>query len=139
MATGQALPTHKYSKLVYNGAMPLPASLIASIVSAVIEAAAQNASATSAAQYEHYAVTRTLPPEAKLGIMLPPPGNGSVIIDGKTLNLSPVAQFRSPQNLIVMPMTIQGKKDVVFLTDASGAVYRVWLINPAEASAHPKN
>ena len=119
--------------------MPLPASLIASIVSAVIEAASQNASTTSAAQYEHYAVTRTLPPEAKLGIMLPPPGNGSVIIDGKTLNLSPVAQFRNQQNLIVMPMTVQQSSDVVYINDTFGSVHRIWLISKAEAEALKKN
>ena len=97
----------------------------------------QNASPAAAAQYEMYAATRTLPPEAKTGVMLPPPGDGSVTINGKTLSLSPVAQFRSQQNLIVMPMSIQGKKDVVYLTDASGAVFRVWMLHPAEA-AQPK-
>ena len=116
--------------------MPLPASLIASIVSAVIEAAAQSSgSTTGVQQYEYYAATRTLPPEAKLGVMFPPLGDGFVVINGTSLRLAPTAQFRSPQNLIVMPMSIQGKKDVVYLADASGAVYRVWMLSPAELSA----
>jgi hypothetical protein len=118
--------------------MPLPASLVASIISAIIEAAAQNSTPT-ATQYEIYATTRTLPPEAKLGLMQPPLGDGLVVINGQTMTLAPTAQFRSRQNLIVMPMSIQNQKDVVFITDASGAVYRVWMISPAEISALPKN
>ena len=118
-------------------AMPIPSSLIASIVSAVIEAAMQNASPEAAAQLELYAAQRALPPDAKVGVMLPPPGNGTVTIDGKLLALSPVSQFRNRQNLIVMPMTIQGKNDVVFLTDASGAVHRVWMLQPTEATTYP--
>jgi hypothetical protein len=118
--------------------MPLPASLIASIISAIIETATQS-SASNPAQYEIYATTRTLPPEAKLGVMLPPQGDGNVVIDGHSLRLAPAVQFRSLRNLIVMPMTIQDTKEVVYLTDASGAVFRVWMINPAEAAAHPNN
>ena len=118
--------------------MPLPASLVASIISAIIEASAQSSTST-ATQYEIYATTRTLPPEAKLGVMQPPLGDGLVIINGQSMTLAPTAQFRSQQNLIVMPMTIQGQKDVVYITDASGAIFRVWMISPAEISALPKN
>ena len=118
--------------------MPIASSLVASIVSAVIEAAMQHASPEAAARLELYAAQRTLPPDAKIGVMLPPPGNGTVTIDGKQLPLSAVSQFRNRQNLIVMPMTIQGKNDVVYLADASGAVYRVWMLQPAEAATHPK-
>ena len=132
------LRPHKACKLVYNGAIPIPASLIASIISAIIETASQSA-ARNPAQYEIYATTRTLPPEAKMGVMLPPLGDGRVVIDGNTMRLSPTAQFRSQKNLIVMTMSIQNPSDVVYLTDASGLVYRVWMISPAEASAHPKN
>jgi len=117
--------------------MPLPASLIASIVSAIIETASQS-SATSAAQYERYTLPRTLPPEAKLGVMQPPLGDGLVVIDDHPLPLAPAAQFRNQQNLIVMPMTIQDRKDVVYLADANGAIFRVWMISPTEASALPK-
>jgi hypothetical protein len=117
--------------------MPLTTSLVASIISAIIETASPN-SASSAAQYEIYATTRTLPPEAKLGVMQPPLGDGFVTIDGKSLPLAPTVQFRSQQNLIVMPMSIQDNRDVVYLTDASGAVFRVWMLNPSETSALPK-
>ena len=90
--------------MLYNGAMPLPATLVASIVSAILETAAQS-STTSRAQYEAYVVNRTLPPA----------GDGRVTIDGKAWPLAPAVQFRSQQNLIVMPMTIQDQKNVVFL------------------------
>jgi hypothetical protein len=138
MRSGQVLRSHKLRKLDYNGAMPLPASLVASIISAIIEAAAQSSTST-ATHYEIYATTRTLPPEAKRGVMQPPLGDGLVVINGKPMTLAPTAQFYSLQNLIVMPMTIQGQKDVVFITDSSGAIYRVWMISPAEFSALPKN
>ena len=136
--SGQALRLHKLHKLDYNARMPLSASLVASIVSAILEAAVQNYSA-DAQQYEIYTTTRTLPPEAKLGVMLPPPGDGSVIINGQSMTLAPTAQFRSEQNLIVMSMSIQEPKDIVYITDNSGAVYRVWMISQAEISARPKN
>ena len=121
--------------------MPLPASLVASIVSAIIEAAAQSAGAPSVnpSQYEIYATTRTLPPEAQLGVMQPPKGDGSVVIDGKAMPLSTTAQFRSPRNLIVMSMSIQGTENVVYITNAAGAVHRVWLLNPSELAALQQN
>ena len=114
--------------------MPIPASLIASIVSAIIETASQSY-ANDPAQYEIYKNTRQLPPEAQQGVMLPPPGDGYVTINGKQLLLSPAAQFRSQKNLIVMPMSIQDTKEVIYIADASGAVRRVWLLTPSEASA----
>ena len=133
---GQA---HKNPVLVYNDAMPLPASLIASIVSAIIETVAQQASAPAPQTYENYIARRVLPPEARLGIMLPPPGNGTVVIDGAAHRLSPVAQFRNAQNLIVQPMTIQGQKNIVYINDAFGSVYRVWMLTQAEISAIQQN
>ena len=118
--------------------MPLPAPLIASIVSAVIETVSQY-SPVSTAQYDTYIAKRTLPPEVKVGFMLPPPGDGSIIINGHTLTLSPVAQFRNRQNLIVMPMAVQQSSDVVYLNDTFGAVHRIWLISQAEAESLKKN
>ena len=73
-----------------------------------------------------------------LGVMLPPTGDGQVIINGQNLRLATTAQFRNEQNLIVMPMSIQASKDVVYVADASGAIFRVWMLNPSEVSALPK-
>ncbi|MBK7357268.1 hypothetical protein [Propionivibrio sp.] len=118
--------------------MPIPASLIASIVSAIIETAAQSPT-RDPSQYEIYATTRTLPPEAKTGVMLPPLGDGLVVINGQPMRLAPTAQFRSERNLIVMTMSIQKPSEVVYLTDTSGAIYRVWMLSLSESSAHQKN
>lgn len=79
-------------------------------------------------------VGRRLPAEARKGTMEPPAGDGLLIIDGETFPLSPTAQFRSPQNLLVVPMQIQQTVEVVYLTDAGGAVHRVWMLNPKEAA-----
>ena len=119
--------------------MPLPASLVASIVSAVIETVVQSTGTVSTTQYDTYIAKRTLPPEVKQGVMQPPPGNGTVTISGSTLTLSPVAQFRNQQNLIVMPMTIQQATDVVYLNDNFGTVHRIWLISRADADSLKKN
>ena len=121
--------------------MPLPASLIASIVSSIIEAAAQSATSTvqTPQMYESYVIKRVLPPEVKLGVMQPPPGNGRITIDGIEYALSPVAQFRNTQNLIVLPMTIQENKDIVYINDSFGAVYRVWMVSKADISALQQN
>ena len=118
--------------------MPLPTTLIASIVSAVIETIAQTSPATTA-HYDTYVTQRTLPPEAKVGIMQPPPGDGSIVISGRALRLSPVAQFRNQQDLVVMPMTIQQPSNVVYLNDTFGSVHRIWLISQAEAASLKKN
>ena len=119
--------------------MPLSTSLIASIVSAVIETVVQSAGAPAPETYENYVIQRKLPPEAKLGVMMPPPGNGTIVIDGTLHRLSSVAQFRNPQNLIVQPMTIQGSNNIVYVNDAYGSVYRVWMLTQAEMSAIEKN
>jgi hypothetical protein len=118
--------------------MPLPAPLIASIVSAVIETIVQSPSAPPA-QYDTYVAKRVLPPEAKVGFMLPPPGDGTIVIDGQSLTLSPIAQFRNEKNLIVMSMTIQQPSNVVYINDNFGAVRRVWLISQAEADSVKKD
>ena len=119
--------------------MPIPASLIASIVSAILEAATQNIGAPPPQTYENYISKHMLPPEAKLGVMLPPAGNGMVTIDGAARRLSPAAQFRNAQNLIVQPMTIQGNRDIVYINDSYGSVYRIWMLSQAELSSIQQN
>ncbi|SDI41348.1 hypothetical protein SAMN05660652_03388 [Propionivibrio dicarboxylicus] len=121
--------------------MPLSATLIASIVSAVLEAASLSATTPtrSPQQYESYVMKRKLPPEAKLGVMAPPAGNGRIVINGTDLALSPVAQFRNSQNLIVQPMTLQENQTVVYINDPFGAVFRVWMVSQAELSALQQN
>ena len=116
--------------------MPLPAPVIASIVSAVIETVVQSPQSPDApaARYAEYVAKRALPPEAKLGYMLPP-GNGTIIIDGKELPLSPVVRLRSEKNLIVMPMAVREPSNVVYLNDHFGNVFRVWMISQSDADS----
>jgi hypothetical protein len=115
--------------------MPLSSVLVASIVSAVIETVAQSAGSVDAARYHSYVAKRMLPPEAKVGFMQPPPGNGTIVIDDRRLPLSPVARFRNEKNLIVMPMSLRQPSNVVYLNDNFGNVHRVWLISQAEADS----
>ncbi|MDR0578019.1 MAG: hypothetical protein LBI87_10925 [Candidatus Accumulibacter sp.] len=121
--------------------MPLPAPLIASVVSAIIETVVQSSQTdpASVARYESYVARRALPPEAKVGFMQPPAGNGVIVIDDQSLALSPIAQFRNRQNLIVMPMSVQQPSNVVYVNDNFGSVYRVWMISEAEADSIKKN
>ncbi|MDR0441203.1 MAG: hypothetical protein LBI59_09535 [Candidatus Accumulibacter sp.] len=117
--------------------MPLPAPVIASIVSAIIETVAQSPQPADAStsRYSDYVVKRALPPEAKVGFMQPISGDGTIVIDDKKFRLSPVARFRSQKNLIVMPMTVQQASNVVYLNDNFGSVHRVWMISQAEADS----
>jgi hypothetical protein len=119
--------------------MALPAPLIASVVAAILETVQPPDVLPSRQEYETYIKKRSLPPEAKVGFMLPPKGDGSIVIDGQVLVLSPVAQFRNMKNLIVMPMTLQQPSNVVYLNDSFGGVRRVWLISQAEADFLNKN
>jgi len=121
--------------------MPIPASLVASVVSAVIETAVSSSTAVPIKQYDQYEIyvtKRILPPEAKVGYMLPPPGDGTIVISGQNLKASPTIQFRNQQNLIVMSMSLQKPSDVVYINDTYGAVHRVWLVTKAEADSLKK-
>ena len=118
--------------------MDIPTALLYTIISTVAEMA-MTPSADSQSAYETAAIARTLPPEAKQGVMLPPAGDGFLIINGRQWPLAPTAQIRSRQNLIVMPMAIQRATDVVYLNDNFGAVHRIWLISRAEADSLKKN
>ena len=113
--------------------MDLPASVLYSILSAIAEAALTPAPNPQLVN-EPTTLARSLPDEARQGVMLPPHGDGFVTIGGRQLPLSPAAQIRSRQNLIVVPAQVQSPVEVVYLTDASGAVYRVCRLPPAEAS-----
>lgn len=116
--------------------MPLTTSLVAAVVSAILETAIQGA-ATDPAQYETYTIERKLPPEAHVGMMQPIKGDGFIEISGKSLRLSSVARFRSQQNLIVMPASIQKEEAVVYLFDNYQNVSRVWLLRPGEIKPVP--
>ena len=79
-------------------------------------------------------MVRPFPAGAQRGEMQPPL-QGEVVISGRTLYLSPGAQIRNADNRIVMPSAVQESASVCYLTDASGAVFRVWMLTPEEAAA----
>ncbi len=113
--------------------MDLPASLLYSILSAIAEAALAPGPDPQML-IEPAAMARSLPDEARKGVLQPPQGDGFLTISGRQWPLAPTAQFRSRQNLLVMPMQIHSPVEVVYLTDDSGAVYRVWMLTQSEAS-----
>lgn len=120
-------------RLVYNSTMDISTALLSAVLSAFGQTYI-DPSAEPQPVDPSVSVLRRLPVEARYGTMQPPPGDGTLTIDGDQFSLSPTAQFRSQQNLLVVPMQIQQAAEVVYLTDARGAVYRVWLLNPNEAS-----
>jgi hypothetical protein len=120
-------------KLVYNEPMPLP-TIVTALISGVVNAVLGTPSQPSEQALLEAAWVRPFPAEAKLGEMQPPM-QGEVVISGQTLYLSPGAQIRNADNRIVMPSTVQEAAPVRYLTDASGAVSRVWMLTPAEVAA----
>lgn len=112
--------------------MDLQTALLYSIIRAVAETVLPVPDAGDAVGQASPSL-RTLPAEARPGRLQPPIGNGLVVIDGEAWRLSPGAQIRNQQNLIVVPMQIVEPVEVVYLTDASGAVNRVWMLTATEA------
>ena len=124
---------HLTRKLVYNAAMPAP-SIVSALISSVINAVVDSSLSPSDQVLQESALVRPFPAEAKRGEMQPPQ-QGEVVIGGRTLYLSPGAQIRNADNRIIMPSAVQEAATVRYLTDASGAVFRVWMLTPEEASA----
>ena len=119
--------------IVYNAAMPVP-PIVSALISSVINAVVDSSLQPSDQVLQESAMVRPFPAETKRGEMQPPQ-QGEVVIGGRTLYLSPGAQIRNTDNRIVMPSTVQEAVTVRYLTDGSGAVARVWMLTPAEASA----
>ena len=114
--------------------MDIPVTLLYSILSSIAQSAMEPAPDPRLLN-EPTAMVRLLPAEAKQGVMLPPVGDGFVVIDDQRWPLAPTAQIRSRQNLIVVPMQIQSPVEVLYLPNASGAINRVWMLTSSEASA----
>jgi hypothetical protein len=113
--------------------MPLPPSVIASIVSAILDMTVQVTD--RAPQYQDYVRLQKLPPEAQVGLMQPISGDGMIVIGDKRLQLSPAIQIRNLQNMIVVPMNVTEATNVVYLNDMYGSVHRVWMITRDEAES----
>jgi hypothetical protein len=108
---------------------PITSAIISSVISSVVEGALTPAPVEPAT-----GIVRILPEETKVGKMLPPTRWGEVQIDGKTYTLSPGVQIRNELNMFILPTMLQAPAKVRYQTDFTGAVYRVWILSPAEAS-----
>lgn len=111
-------------------------SLIPAIIGSIIESAIDQATAPPAVPPgPAVGIIRTLPAASKVGDMMPPTAMNTVEIDGRTLAMSPGVQFRNEQNFIVLPTSIQQPVRVRYQTEPTGAVWRVWILTPAELAA----
>jgi hypothetical protein len=114
----------------------MPSSLIPAIIGSIIESAIDQASLPPPIPPgPPVGMIRTVPATAKIGDLVPPLAQGVVHIDGQALPLSPIVRIRNQQNMIVMPTAVGEPVRVRYLTDASGAVWRVWMLTPAELAA----
>ncbi len=120
-------------ELVYNAPMPVP-TIVSAIITSVIGSAGDSSIQPSQQTLQGSGMVRPFPAETRRGEMQPPV-DGSVLINGQMLRLAPAAQIRTAQNFIIMPAAVQEAAYVRYITDASGAVFRVWMLTPAEASA----
>lgn len=111
---------------------PVTSAIVGSIIGgAASEIASLPPPGASSAQ--GMAVYRMLPQNAQKGEMSPP-GMMAVEIDGKPFRLSPGVQIRDPRNMMIYPNMVRQPVPVRYMTDASGSVYRVWILSAQEAA-----
>jgi hypothetical protein len=55
-----------------------------------------------------------------------------IVVDGVQMRLSGGAQFRSENNLIVVPSSVAPDSVVKYILDAQGQIHRVWILTPEE-------
>ena len=79
------------------------------------------------------AILRTIPEDAKRGVMSPVQGM-TVEIDGKRVELAAGAQIRDANNMIVLPTALPAGSRVKYMPDLHGQVWRIWILSPQEAA-----
>ena len=79
---------------------------------------------------------RAIPKEAQRG-MLRHLAEMRVELDGQPMELSVGAQIRDADNRLVLPASLGGRADVMYLLDASGKIHRVWVLSAREAAENP--
>jgi hypothetical protein len=122
--------------MTYNRRMPANL-LIPALVSTLINATQPSVPAPQPGLSQMQApggVTRPMPANTKKGNLTGSTA-GTVVIDGNAMPLSVAAQIRNENNLIVQPSMLQQPATVRYLTDASGAVFRMWILTAAEMAA----
>ena len=104
-------------------------SIVSAIISSVVSAV--TGTATTDTTSATTALVQTYPVNAGAGV-LSPPVLQSVTIGEVVYPVAPGLQIRNPQNLIVMPSTIQSSLNVRYQLDAMGSVWRIWVLSAAE-------
>lgn len=69
---------------------------------------------------------RTIPEDAKKGVMWPPQGR-KVRINDTIKTLAPGATIRDMNNRRVLPGTVRGLKKIRYTLDMYGQVRRIWI------------
>jgi hypothetical protein len=69
---------------------------------------------------------RSIPDDAKKGVMWPPQGR-RVRIDDSIMVLAPGATIRDMQNRMILPGTLRRPKRIRYTLDMYGQVRRVWI------------
>ena len=62
-------------------------------------------------------------------------GGASVMLGERQVMLSPAAQVRTAENMIVVPSNLYGSYVVGVKTDFQGMVNRIWILSPQERAA----
>ena len=78
-------------------------------------------------------ILRTIPEDAKRGVMSPVQGM-TVEIDGKKMELAAGAQIRDDRNMILVPMALPKDAKVKYQLNPDGKVRRAWILSPQEAA-----
>lgn len=114
--------------------MPVASYVISSIVNGILSAISEGM-ATPAAMPPQQGVVRPFYGETAVGTLVGPPEMGYVTIDDKRFLAAAGLQIRSEMNLIVMPVTVGRDLKIRYQLDTSGAVWRIWILTPAEIAA----
>jgi hypothetical protein len=77
------------------------------------------------------AQARQIPAEAKRGTLAGIQGSIAVI-DGTSISMSPAAQVRGENNLIIMSWTVPNGIAVKYLLNSDGQIHRIWILTPQE-------
>ena len=81
---------------------------------------------------------RTLPEDARRGSLSFVQGN-VVSLDDKEVKLTPGAQIRGANNLLVLPMALPRNSLVKYQLDRGGNLSRAWILTPQEAAQPDKH
>ncbi len=112
----------------------MPASSIASaIVSSIITAIVE--SPTAPVEPVQTALVRHFPDGTAVGKLAGAPDMmGNVTINDQAYLAAPGLQIRNEMNAIVIPTMVGTNVPVRYQLDPMGAVWRIWLMTPAEVA-----